>query len=165
MAIEFSPVNRFMGNANTTSLNFGNFTTGCRFQVKTATTVNGVRFYWPGEPNQQSRTVRCSIWRDSTSVRLATVDLTVTTKGVYVARFATPLALSGGNVNADLIVGCWVTAGDLYMKVDDIYLTGGMLPMVYEDVLLKENKLFTAGDVKPASVAGSERYTLMEPFF
>ncbi len=78
-----------------TSITLGtasNQTSGVEVMFTRARSCTGVRFYWPGAAGNAARTIRCRVWNVGGS--LATVDVGVTTPGVYTAAFGAPVALA-----------------------------------------------------------------------
>jgi hypothetical protein len=141
------------------TLRAGSFTVGCRFSTSKAKAIGGVRFIWA----DAARTIRASLWRDSTGVRLASSDIAVSDDGVYVAMFRTPVDVSQ-MVNENLTVSIWDISGTNYVAsgVDTI---GGVGPYVFpNDTTMQAKRLFSAGNARPTSTAATEDYWV-EPVY
>ena len=131
----------------------GSFTVGCRFSVSAPKVVSGVRFMWA----DTARTVRASLWRDSTGVVLASRDIAVSDDGLYEATFRTPVDLSQ-IVGANLTVGIWDISGTNYVA-SGVDTMGALLPYVFPDgTAMQAKRLFSAGNARPTSNAATEDY-------
>jgi hypothetical protein len=158
----FSPVD-YMTGQSTFVRNGGNFTTGLAFQVTQACTITGVRFYWVR--NASDRTVKCSIFNGS-GTNLATVDVSVTSTGIYIATFASSLSVTQADATGTntLKVGVWDKSGNDYTRfsgnpaiVPVFTFIGG------PKVIWKNWNAFAAGDASPTG-SGTEYYPV-EPVF
>lgn len=142
------------------TLRAGSFTAGTRFSVAVAKTVSGVRFMWPGGA---TRTMRSSLWLDSTGVLLNSIDMSVSSAGIYESVFRVPTDLTQ-YLNVNLTIGVWDISATNYVAsgVDTI---GGLQPYVFpEGTSLQHKRLFAAGNARPATAAATEDYWL-EPAY
>lgn len=134
----------------------GNFTTGCRWQV-TASQIIGIRFTWC--PNASARTIKLSVWNDVTTSQLGTVSVSVpAVAGIYEGYFASPIDVSA-LAGVDLVTGMYETTGVDYTNGTSDTSFNGLMPFNLGGGLqVRSTKIFSAGDARPTSVAGTQTY-------
>ncbi len=133
----------------------GNFTNGVRFRCTSACTITGARFLWKAA----TRTVKATLWLDSSGAVLATGTVSCTDSGVYTVAFSTPIVPT---LNVDMTLGIYDQAGTAYTSTGVDTPWTNLLPLALPGLSLRLNKLFLAGDNRPTSSAVSELYW-MEP--
>lgn len=141
---------RGFSSAVTLASTAGNFTTGVRFRATSPTLVIGGRFLWKAA----TKTVKCTLWRDSDGVVLGSGTATCTDTGAYSVTFAAPVLLSGADLNVDLTIGIYDVSGGVFTNTGVDAVWQGYLPMTLPGLSLRTNQLFLAGDNRPTTTAG-----------
>lgn len=158
----FSNVQRCVsGTLPDTATTSGNTTVGCTFRMLQHVHILGIRFFWPFVTATPSYTIKCSIWNEDTTSLLATVSVAVSTPGVYEGFFASPIT---DDLTADDIgVGLWENSGTRYPRFAADSSFYNSLPLRMNDLVrLIDTRKYSAGDARPTSNAGTERYGLMD---
>lgn len=154
-------VHRAFFGPDTLTSGAANSSVGCRFQVSSKTRVAGARFAWRSSGG--SKTIKASLWRDGDGARLASGTTTVSNSGAYVVAFDTPVILDGSNLNSDLTISIYDTAGVNYSYTGASTPFRALLSLQMPGVLLKAINLAGTGDVRPTLVDGTEDFWV-EPF-
>lgn len=154
---QYSHVDRICSLPGTWLMAAAGNTVGCRFRLKTAAPVVGVRFLWT---QALAKTVRCRIYNDSTGASLASVDVAVNNPGVYVGYFSTPITADLTGV--DIVASIYETSGTSNPYSNDTAFAA-LLPLECGPFrTLKQPSLFLAGDNKPTTVPVGASY-MVEP--
>lgn len=160
-SLEQSWVDMFSAKYGIGTTAAGSYTTGAAYVFKRRVVVTGIRFMWAGAA---AETIRASLFRFTDGTRLATVDVSTTGAGIYVATFAAPYTILASDVAQILTTGIWQTAGTLYTR----YTGGGMgeagvtTPFpIARSALVKENPIrFVLGDGAPSGNSATEWYAV-----
>lgn len=144
----------------------GDFTVGARWRATSACLVSGARFLWVSAGGAKS--VKVTLWRDSSAAVLGTATVSVNATGVYVARFATPFLVTGADLSVDLTIGFYETGAGFFSRtgVDAVFAT--YLPLTLPGLELHSVALFLASDARPTSTSVSGNFwiePLIEPAF
>ena len=134
--------------------NAGDFTVGIRFQATSACLVTGARFLWKASTS----TVKVTLWRDSNGAVLGTGTASCVNSGVYTVQFATPVLLSGSDLNVDLTMATRDLAGAKYTNNAADANMVALLPLTLPGFVLKAVDLFLAGDNRPTSATGASQH-------
>ena len=151
----------WQGPANALNNPAGSFSMGNRFTMLQNQLAIGIRF--PGYNSGAARTYRCKIWRDSDGAVVASGDvaLAASSTSIIVCMFRTPVLLEANKVYTS---STWDIAGGVYIKTASDYLAS-IVPVRFDEVMkLDHMNLFSAGDARPATAAGTETYWA-EPVF
>lgn len=107
------------GGTAAATLNSGNETVGCMFNLLRGVTITGIRFY--ATFASYNKSVKCGLWNITQgNVELANQTVTVTAAGIYTATFASPYVVPNNRIGDQYAVGMWETTGTSYTEMDSI---------------------------------------------
>ncbi len=138
----------------------GSYTVGSSYVFTRRVTITGIRFVWAGSA---ATTARASLYRFTDGTKLATVDVAVSTGGIYVATFAAPHLIAAVDVAQHLTCAIWETSGSIYsLYTGGVGEAGVSAPFsVARSALIKENPgRYASGDVSPGSFTAAEFYAV-----
>ena len=141
MVDQFSPVSEVSGN----------YTSGIKFFVGKAPSLkcSGVRAY-----GFNGRSYRLSIW-GPTGTRLASIDFTCTSTGIFQALFSSPVLLSN---NTEYRISIWQITGAYNNVRTTGYTTNP--PFINPYLYITAISLYATGDAAPTIGGGNDRYAI-----
>lgn len=147
----WSPVSRAVINPTNYA---GSFTVGFEFRLLNARTITGIKFYahWASG----TKSVKCSLWDYDGGSQLATVTVSGCTSGnIYTATFSSPVAIT--DLSKNYAIGVWETSGTYYCGFQGDGTEMSKPFMMSKEIMIIAWK-FSAGDARPTSTPGTERY-------
>jgi len=140
-------------SAHSPSTSAGSNTTGIDFVFTENATVTGVKFYWAGG---SAVTIRCKLWTLADTTQQKTVDVNVSSAGIYTGTFSSSYSASPW---IRYNVSMWETSGTNYTKFTDANGIQPVFPFICgQHIIIMHTRKYASGDSFPSVVSGSENY-------